>query len=653
MPRGTGCRHHDVQIFDNMRCCLACGETVFDSTPDNDTLPWHAEAVPYQYSKLNYALGQEIRLVVLFPGQQSDDIAIDIVHVNLNDKPTYEALSYSWATEDGDDSLSQTVYCRGRTISVTKHCEYALRCLRTRGNNRYLWVDAIAIDQGNIAERNHQVAFMSEIYRNASQVLIYLGPGDEYTDKILDFLNGDAQCLHQIKRDKLNVVVRRFLQKRWFDRVWVLQEVAFARLATLIAGDKATHWTSVAIKKLLELGSNLEYVLPSALYWEPATQPDLSLLDVLHRSRNCSASDPRDKVFAVLGLMSKKIQDEIQVDYSLSHEDIFTNLTIRTIEKERSFEILRYCTRQDSHVRIDGKDHPSWVPRWDLKVHFEPLPRQTNTTLSMWSFSTTELDQIFSEVGEEVLQSFFDHLPGDNVVFTTAAWRNWLQIWRENILPSDESLGMITVDKMALLLTRIRAPSFDFALCDRAPRLDGRALASWNAVYTVSAPRTSNFPSLRTRAQHIDEICVTTNINFYSQATIQHLATTNKDLFGKSYCCTPCKDHFVAKPLCQKNPSISLAMIDEFSRDMKQFGTGKTLFTSQQSVGFTQANMWVKDSIWALPGADTFFVLRSVDEHFILIGECYLYRALRHHPCACCGGDVKPWRSTWEIIDIW
>lgn len=217
------CRHHDVQVFDGMRCCLACGETVFDSISDLNTSPSHEGFVPYKYAPLNYALGHEIRLVVVFPGGPSDDIHLDVIHVNLTDNPGYEAVSYAWATEDGDASLSQTVYCRGRSIAITKTCEAALKCFRRRGRNRTLWIDAISIDQSNIPERNHQVSFMGTIYSRASQVLIYLGLGSQNTDVVLGYLNGETTTLSRFEEDHrggkfwlgLDHVIREVLRLRW------------------------------------------------------------------------------------------------------------------------------------------------------------------------------------------------------------------------------------------------------------------------------------------------------------------------------------------------------------------------------------------------------------------------------------------------------
>ena len=89
-----------------------------------------------------------------------------------------------------------------------------------KGRKRYLWIDAIAIDQGNNAERNHQVAFMSEIYRCASQVLIYLGAATPGTNFVFDYLNNDDSDLDRIQRDGLRRGLRAFLEWRWFARVW-------------------------------------------------------------------------------------------------------------------------------------------------------------------------------------------------------------------------------------------------------------------------------------------------------------------------------------------------------------------------------------------------------------------------------------------------
>jgi hypothetical protein len=82
----TLCRHPDVRKFDGLRCCLACGEAVFEtSTAFEANEPQSTTRTTYKYTNLNYKLGQEIRLVLLYPSGPADDLHCEIIHVNLKD----------------------------------------------------------------------------------------------------------------------------------------------------------------------------------------------------------------------------------------------------------------------------------------------------------------------------------------------------------------------------------------------------------------------------------------------------------------------------------------------------------------------------------------------------------------------------------------
>jgi len=140
----TACKHPDIRKFDGLRCCLACGETVFEASASVSPAKNVDNSGHYKYTRLNYELGLEIRLVVLLPGAQADPICCEIIHVNLDDDPDYDAVSYTWATETGDISLSKTVRCvNGGVMAVTANCEAALRQLRQHALRRRLWIDAI------------------------------------------------------------------------------------------------------------------------------------------------------------------------------------------------------------------------------------------------------------------------------------------------------------------------------------------------------------------------------------------------------------------------------------------------------------------------------------------------------------------------------
>lgn len=89
----------------------------------------------------------------------------------------YETLSYVWGEpRDTTKILLQGRYGKDYTnFSVTKNLDIALRHLRYVDKPRTLWVDAICINQKDLAERAEQVTLMSNIYENAVNTLLWLG----------------------------------------------------------------------------------------------------------------------------------------------------------------------------------------------------------------------------------------------------------------------------------------------------------------------------------------------------------------------------------------------------------------------------------------------------------------------------------------------
>jgi hypothetical protein len=86
-----------------------------------------------------------------------------------------------------------------------------------------------------------------------------------------------------------------------------------------------------------------------------------TLLNLLQRFRDRKASDPRDKVYALLSLVETGPAGSTLVpDYSLSVKEVFTRATIEIIEASKSLSVL--STDNSGKFR---SDLPSWVPDWD------------------------------------------------------------------------------------------------------------------------------------------------------------------------------------------------------------------------------------------------------------------------------------------------
>lgn len=188
---------------------------------------------PYQYQTLLHP--QEIRLLHIEPGTEADPIKSSIIHAVLENNPSYEALSYTW----GDPSKFGTLLCTetGTELGVTQNCLIALRRLRWKDRRRTLWIDAICIDQKNIVERNNQVQLMSKIYEHADKVLAYLGEDADDSAVGMEFILKDAASIgmsqHRpsvglgpgITSSPQQRAIDRILERPYFERVWILQEV--------------------------------------------------------------------------------------------------------------------------------------------------------------------------------------------------------------------------------------------------------------------------------------------------------------------------------------------------------------------------------------------------------------------------------------------
>jgi hypothetical protein len=147
-------------------------------------------ASAFEYSPLDPSDPRAFRILHLLPSlKDKDPIRCELQNRSLGQDIQYEALSYAW----GQDAPSCPIIINGQSgVNVTESCVEALRSLRQRFHRRVLWVDAICINQldddTSKREKNHQVRFMYEIYKEAECVLIWLGPSEPGTKRTIRML---------------------------------------------------------------------------------------------------------------------------------------------------------------------------------------------------------------------------------------------------------------------------------------------------------------------------------------------------------------------------------------------------------------------------------------------------------------------------------
>lgn len=281
------------------------------------------------------------------------------IEVTALDDPkasTYEALSYTWADLDGDKRNCMPVFIgpRYQVLLVTRNCHSALRSLRTR-HDRVVWVDAICINQHDPLERQFQVGLMPEIYTSAARVLVYLGEGRNSSEKAMRLV-----AAHPTSDEDGREALTQLLRRPYFHRIWVIQEVAHARKASVTCGNETIHWTSLcsAFQSCkLDLNWINHFSVPIL-----ASQNPPELLQLLINTRNSDCADPRDRVYGLVGLVHPDEAKLFPVDYSLPVQHIYTGLAAywaRQPQGSLSFDFLSFA---QTEKKISGL--PSWVPDW-------------------------------------------------------------------------------------------------------------------------------------------------------------------------------------------------------------------------------------------------------------------------------------------------
>jgi hypothetical protein len=167
----------------------------------------------------------------------------------------YDALSYTWGQAPATSKIEIIAQDYAHELPITPNLEAALRQFRNESisvqnslNYRLLWIDAICINQDDGNEKNRQVPQMGAIFRQARKVLVWLGGREQGSDRamrllpqILDLTNIESLVRDQTTIDDW-VSLFQLLRRSWFDRRWVLQEIALAKDATLYCGEDSVPW---------------------------------------------------------------------------------------------------------------------------------------------------------------------------------------------------------------------------------------------------------------------------------------------------------------------------------------------------------------------------------------------------------------------------
>ncbi|KAJ3547684.1 hypothetical protein NM208_g1397 [Fusarium decemcellulare] len=356
----------------------------------------------FLYTNLNLSKA-EIRLLLLQPSTDPEEnVQCSIQTVSLDDGPTFEALSYSW----GDPAASKSIILDEQPLKVTLSAWTALRALRYHDRPRVLWVDAICINQSNPTEIVSQLKLMGAIYRKATVVRVWLGPDDNNNKDAIPILRAmisaqgakDALRLSRASMEKV-AQLRHFFALSWWERLWVVQEVALGRHVVLHHGAKeleysdlltAYHVSDAYCRQHLSGFTDEMYGYPISDFMEVfesvrvlnetrelcaknlandnesrIREATMTWTTVANLLRRREASVDKDRLYALYGLLPSTIvqMPGMEPAYSATTEDVYTNITYSIMEASKSLMMFNFVSRFRAG-KSDGL--PSWVPDWRL-----------------------------------------------------------------------------------------------------------------------------------------------------------------------------------------------------------------------------------------------------------------------------------------------
>lgn len=231
-----------------------------------------------------------------------------------------------------------------------------------------------------------QVCRMAAIYTLARRVVLWLGPASHNSELAMSTMNHLGRQIVFCKNSSFYASpeaehvdwyrstttlpytedewrsILDLINRPWFERLWITQEVHLSNQHALVCcGLDEMPWDrfrsaliGLAWKqktKLPELRRRLTKVSSLAQVWNGRP---LQTLFKLCEDRQCS--DPRDKIYGLLGLAPPALAKMITPNYLAPVADVYRDVVIALLRQTKRL-CLANCGRSPAHPSL-----PTWVP---------------------------------------------------------------------------------------------------------------------------------------------------------------------------------------------------------------------------------------------------------------------------------------------------
>ncbi|KAK5653496.1 hypothetical protein OQA88_8755 [Cercophora sp. LCS_1] len=410
-----------------------------------------AQKAPYTYTPLPTQRSFRLLKLPLLQGNP-----ITLVTAPIDSAPAYATLSYTWTspTIGIDESLfagtpiPQAILTPSGSkgwLFISRNLYDALNAVTRARHAKYLWADALCVNQADNTEKATQIPLMGEIYSRCERVIVWLGNDKTHVDAMLsihrniaaaiiktnslskardmfeanpspDFLEQELDV--KVSEKKWKAYAEFYENRRWFSRLWVIQEVALAPEVKVLCGWRTSlswrHLATVGAFVADTVGSQMGTVAnPRRVFKQLVLGHEARLLDLLRdectvghwkrgvreaqlremtgarneremrfawlgyllgQARLFDATRAQDKVYGVLGMFGKVTEgelDELLVPkIEAEAEEVFGNVAWLLVRELPTLAVLS-AVGDSSRRRMVGL--PSWVPDYSARVPDDSL----------------------------------------------------------------------------------------------------------------------------------------------------------------------------------------------------------------------------------------------------------------------------------------
>jgi hypothetical protein len=711
-----------------------------------------------------------IRVLRILPGEKDySDFALfrppvkcSICVIDLNDDTSYDALSYTWgdpctlylspneiSPQEAWSARPFDIEVDGKPVSVGANLYAALLAIRSHVTHQddprvpnvpqstgYFWIDALCINQKDLNEKSNQVMMMSRIYKQANLVFAWLGGGDRLSRQALhdlvvisqlcgkdrepkDLRNLDImsdETYRKLGIPKLDytswIGIYLFLNRAWFKRAWIVQEVALAKEPWFLCGRQScnlnaiirslrilqqSRWFSQLVylaepliqthRTKRDYSSKIALTLSHVRLYRPratnmldsnigriigdvrvsmgtsegtakdgsaAKRPEL--IQLLELYRFTESGDPRDKVYAFIGLSAEQEMRPLKVDYGLTGEEVFTETVQYLLASTNSLEI--FSLKKNDLGAVKTLKLPSWVPDFTVQDIKPPINQHDlfsaskglgNINLSYLPNNKLQLRGVkIDKVTDTGFEFQWRIIPEISVLLQKvtppqgqtrfeALWRTLILDYYEESTPATKDCGVSfrnLLEEFILRLQFVAALNLLYA-------------EEMSAFLAESGATSGSLPGVGSIFFSFERVKEQLGITYTSAQSILDQDTEESGpIFPPEFVefekrLSECEDKAEEETVIEtfhEEVNARLSAIKAKSDDVEfqisaKAGHGSSLFVTEKGyLGMASVTLEVGDEAWALAGGHVPLILRPTGtsgDEFQLVGEAYIHGVMQ------------------------